>query len=77
MEVHDGFKEWRADGERWGRSNRRDGFERGTPMDPKTYYQRGPGEGLSEEQIETINELVSERSEVKSVADYPIRSPLL
>ncbi|KAL9181699.1 hypothetical protein ACHAXT_012042 [Thalassiosira profunda] len=70
VDVHDGFKEWRADGERWGRSNRRDRVSEGGVRAPKVYYQRGPGRGLSEEQLETITSLVAERSEAKANVDY-------
>ena len=73
VDVHDGFKEWRADGEQWGRSNRRDGGRGGGGGGygaPKVYSQRGPGKGLTTEQIETIEGMVSERSEAKAVGDY-------
>ena len=82
--VHDGFKEWRADGEiddessSWGgRRGGRGGDERrgsgrfgGGPKPPKVYYQRGPGKDLSADEIEKINSLVAERSEAKSTMDY-------
>lgn len=65
VDVHDGFKEWRADGEGWSSS-----FRDRAPRGPKVYYQRGPGIGLSEAEIEEINALVAERSECKANADY-------
>ena len=68
VNVHDGFKEWRADGEGWRRSNR-DNFNDG-PRTPKIYQQRGPGKGLTDEQIDEINALVAERSECKAEANY-------
>jgi hypothetical protein len=34
------------------------------------YKQRGPGAGLSEEEIETINKLVADRAEAKNVKDF-------
>ena len=73
VEVHDGFKEWRADGEQWGRSNRsrdRDDFDGSGVRTVKEYFQRGPGMGLSEEDTSAISALVAERSEAKSVTDY-------
>jgi len=71
VDVHDGMKEWRADGQQWRRSERKYN-ERPSreSRGPKTYYQRGPGKTLSAEQIETITALVAERSESKAVADY-------
>lgn len=66
VEVHDGFKEWRADGQSWNRSNR-DNYG---PQPPKVYTQRGPGKGLSEEQIEEITAMVAERSECKADKNY-------
>ena len=69
VEVHDGFKEWRADGDAWSRSNRND---RESPRGPKEYTQRGVGLGLTEEQIETVTDLVRERSEAKADYDYPL-----
>lgn len=83
--VHDGFKEWRADGDEqdesssWGgrRGGGRGGDERrgsgrfgGGPKPPKVYYQRGPGTGLSADDVATISALVAERSEAKSTMDY-------
>ena len=68
VDVHDGFKEWRADGQGWRRSNR-DNYNDG-PRTPKTYQQRGPGKGLTEEQINEINAMVAERSECKAEANY-------
>ena len=65
VDVHDGFKEWRADGEGWSSS-----FRDRAPRGPKVYYQRGPGIGLSEAEIEEINAFVAERSECKANADY-------
>lgn len=70
VDVHDGFKEWRADGETWGRSNRFSERPSRESRGPKVYYQRGPGKGLSPEEIDTISTLVAERSEAKSVANY-------
>eukprot|EP00578_Thalassiosira_sp_NH16_P002805 CAMPEP_0181132418 /NCGR_PEP_ID=MMETSP1071-20121207/30983_1 /TAXON_ID=35127 /ORGANISM="Thalassiosira sp., Strain NH16" /LENGTH=552 /DNA_ID=CAMNT_0023218747 /DNA_START=133 /DNA_END=1788 /DNA_ORIENTATION=- len=75
VDVHDGFKEWRADGEQWARSNRREstrgnGGYGGGPSQPKIYSQRGPGKGLTDEQIAAIGSLVAERSEAKSITDY-------
>eukprot|EP00577_Skeletonema_sp_RCC1716_P006963 CAMPEP_0113388356 /NCGR_PEP_ID=MMETSP0013_2-20120614/9039_1 /TAXON_ID=2843 ORGANISM="Skeletonema costatum, Strain 1716" /NCGR_SAMPLE_ID=MMETSP0013_2 /ASSEMBLY_ACC=CAM_ASM_000158 /LENGTH=560 /DNA_ID=CAMNT_0000271339 /DNA_START=128 /DNA_END=1810 /DNA_ORIENTATION=- /assembly_acc=CAM_ASM_000158 len=64
VEVHDGFKEWRADGQSWRRSQR-DG-----PRAPKVYTQRGPGKGLSAEDLEEITAMVAERSECKVEANY-------
>jgi len=71
VDVHDGMKEWRADGQQWRRSERKYN-ERPSreSRGPKTYYQRGPGKTLSAEQIETITAMVAERSECKAVADY-------
>ena len=72
VEVHDGFKEWRADGDAWSRSNRNDNFRsRQSTRGPKEYTQRGVGLGLTEEQIETVTDLVRERSEAKADYDYP------
>lgn len=71
VDIHDGFKEWRADGEQWERSKRKNGpASDGGSWGPKVYHQRGPGKGLSEEQVETISAMVAERSEAKSVRDY-------
>ena len=71
VDVHDGMKEWRADGQQWMRSQRNfDERPSRESRGPKTYHQRGPGKTLSAEQIETITALVSERSECKAVADY-------
>ena len=69
LDVHDGFKEWRADGEMWERSNRGERPSR-EARGPKMYEQRGPGKGLSDEELETISQLVAERSECKAVANY-------
>lgn len=70
VNVHDGFKEWRADGEGWRRSNRRDDNFNDGPRTPKIYQQRGPGKGLTGEQIDEINALVAERSECKAETNY-------
>ena len=67
VEVHDGFKEWRADGQSWRRSQRADSFG---PRPPKVYTQRGPGKGLSAEDVEEITAMVAERSECKAEANY-------
>ncbi len=69
VEVHDGFKEWRADGQTWRRSQRGDRDSFG-PRPPKVYSQRGPGKGLSAEDIEEISAMVAERSECKAEANY-------
>jgi hypothetical protein len=66
VEVHDGFKEWRADGQGWRRSNR----DNDGPRAPKVYTQRGPGKGLSEEQVEEIIAMVAERSVCKAEGNY-------
>ncbi|KAL3771369.1 hypothetical protein ACHAWU_004642 [Discostella pseudostelligera] len=83
--VHDGFKEWRADGDEqdelssWGgrRGGGRGGDERrgsgrfgGGPKPPKVYNQRGPGKDLTADDVATISALVAERSEAKSTMDY-------
>lgn len=69
VEVHDGFKEWRADGQTWRRSQRGDRDSFG-PRPPKVYSQRGPGKGLSAEDLEEINAMVAERSQCKAEANY-------
>lgn len=69
VEIHDGYKEWRADGESWSSSNSFRAVSR-EPRGPKVYTQRGPGAGLTEEVIETINQMVAERAEAKVDKDY-------
>lgn len=80
VNVNDGTKEWRADGqdffqrgERGGREQRRRGggdWDNMGPKPPKVYRQRGHGNGLTPEQISTISEMVAERSVAKSIVDY-------
>jgi hypothetical protein len=71
VDVHDGFKEWRADGQGWGRrSSNRDNDYDGMPRAPKIYQQRGPGKGLSKKQIDEINALVAERSGCKAESNF-------
>ena len=69
VEVHDGYKEWRADGEGWGGFDSFRSVSSG-PKGAKIYKQRGPGAGLSEEEIEKINGMVAERAEAKVSQDY-------
>jgi hypothetical protein len=69
VDIHDGYKEWRADGQGWSRGAGSRGRDQG-PREPKVYTQRGPGKGLSEEDINNINKLVAERSEAKASSDY-------
>ncbi|KAL7467700.1 hypothetical protein ACHAXS_009251 [Conticribra weissflogii] len=70
VNVHDGFKEWRADGEGWSRGGTRDRGDRGGPRLAKEYVRRGPGNGLTPEEIDEIDNLVKERSEAKLNGDY-------
>jgi hypothetical protein len=84
VNVNDGTKEWRADGqdffqrgrERGGggreQQQRRGGgdWDNMGPKPPKVYRQRGHGMGLTPEQISTISDMVAERSVAKSIVDY-------
>jgi hypothetical protein len=67
--VHDGYKEWRADGESWGTFDSFRALTKG-PRGPKVYTRRGPGAGLTDEEIETIDQMVADRSEAKNIGDY-------
>ncbi|KAL3791671.1 hypothetical protein HJC23_003928 [Cyclotella cryptica] len=67
VNVHDGFKKWRADGEGWSRDG---GSRDRAPREAKVYCQRGPGIGLSQDDIEAITKLVEERSEAKATGEY-------
>ena len=53
----------------WQQSNRGERPSR-EARGPKMYEQRGLGKGLSDEDLETISQLVAERSECKAVANY-------
>jgi hypothetical protein len=83
VNVNDGTKEWRADGQDFfqrgergggGREQRRGGdrqdWDNTGPKPPRVYRQRGHGNGLTPEQISTISEMVAERSVAKSIVDY-------
>jgi hypothetical protein len=84
VNVNDGTKEWRADGQDFfqrgsrergggGREQQRRGggdWDNMGPKPPKVYRQRGHGMGLTPEQISTISDMVAERSVAKSIVDY-------
>ncbi|KAL7490056.1 hypothetical protein ACHAW6_016124 [Cyclotella cf. meneghiniana] len=67
VNVHDGFKEWRADGQGWSRGG---GGRDRAPREARVYRQRGPGAGLSQDDIETISNLVAERADAKATGEY-------
>jgi hypothetical protein len=69
VEVHDGYKEWRADGETWGTYDSFRALNKG-PREARVYVRRGPAAGMSDEDLETIEQLVADRSEAKLEQDY-------
>lgn len=69
VEVHDGYKEWRADGETWGTYDSFRALNKG-PREAKVYVRRGAGVGLSKEDVETIEQMVADRAEAKLAQDY-------
>lgn len=73
VQVNDGLKQWRADGDDWERSSRSDNrFGGGDDYNRvREYTHRGhENTCLSPEDLEAIKLLIAERSECKSVKDY-------
>ena len=66
--VMDGFKQWRADGKEWERSQRAE-WQPGPNM-VREYSRRGPCHGIPEDEVAEITEKIRERSEFKAFKDY-------
>mmetsp|Transcript_1247 Transcript_1247/g.1780 ORF Transcript_1247/g.1780 Transcript_1247/m.1780 type:complete len:429 (-) Transcript_1247:112-1398(-) len=68
--VHDGFKEWRADGEDWERSARTNNPRSNGESWAKKYTMVGKGRILSPEDLLYVTNKIVERSEAKAARDY-------
>ena len=77
--VHDGNKEWRADGQGFGDyrgQGGRPGRERGSRSDRSRPYEQS-SYSLQAQDVATIQDLVNERSEAKGVRDYQVADDIL
>lgn len=67
--VMDGFKEWRADGQEWDRSQRND-VRGGANNVVREYTQRGPCKDIPAEEVQEIEEKMKYRSQFKAERNY-------